>query len=90
MLYINSTVRGSTYPTRAVSSFIRMYYLKHSLSKAFLSYWDPPVGPFDGEALLLRQGLVFFDDLSDSLKVGADLRLGARLLQTIPRGFRIR
>ena len=47
------------------------------------------VEPLGGVALLLRQGLVVFDDLSDSLKVGADLRLGTRLLQTIPRGLGI-
>jgi hypothetical protein len=39
--------------------------------------------PFRSVALVLRQGLVVFDDLSDSPKVGANLRLGARLLQTI-------
>ena len=40
-------------------------------------------------ALFLRQGLVFFNDLSDPLKLGANLRLGAGLLQSIPRGLRV-
>ena len=30
-----------------------------------------------------------FDELSDPLKVGANLRLGAGLLQSIPRGLRV-
>ena len=47
------------------------------------------VDPLGRVALFLREGFVFFDDLSDPLKVGANLRLGAGLLQTITRGLRM-
>jgi hypothetical protein len=47
---------------------------------------DPLGDPLGRVPLLLRQHFVFFDDLSDSLQLGADLRLGAGLLQTIPVG----
>jgi hypothetical protein len=45
--------------------------------------------PLGGVSLFLRYGLVFFDDLYDPLKVGANLRLGAGLLQTISRRLRM-
>ena len=45
------------------------------------------IGPLARVALLLRQSR-FFDDLSDPLKIGANLRLRARLLQMIPRSLR--
>jgi len=48
---------------------------------------DPLIDPLGRVALFLRQDFVFFDDLSDPLKVGTDLRLGAGLLQTITRGL---
>jgi hypothetical protein len=47
------------------------------------------IDPLARVALFLREGFVFFDDLSDPLKVGANLRLGAGLLQTITRGLRM-
>ena len=37
---------------------------------------DAVVDPLGGMALFLREGFVFFDDLSDPLKLGADPRLG--------------
>jgi hypothetical protein len=52
------------------------------LSQALI---DPP-----GRVMfILRQVLVFFDDLSDPLKAGSNLRLGAGVLQTLLRRFRI-
>src|SRR5512139_4320028 len=50
---------------------------------------DPFVDPLGGVALFLRQAFVFFDDLSDPLKVGANLWLWTSLPQSIPWGLGI-
>ena len=47
---------------------------------------DPFVDPLGGVALLLWQAFVFFDDLRDPLKVGANLWLRTSLPQAIPWG----
>jgi hypothetical protein len=47
------------------------------------------INPLGRVTLFLRQGFVFFDDLCDPLKVGANLRLGAGLLQAISGRLRV-
>ena len=44
---------------------------------------DTLLDPLGRVALFLREGFVFFDDLSDPFKAGADLCPGARLLQAM-------
>jgi len=44
------------------------------------------IDPLGRVTLFLRQGFVFFDDLSNPLKVGADLRLGRGSFRRYPGG----